>query len=58
MTFKKYQLFLIGLSTTLLMTACTQAEVKTTDVTKTSSISTITNTTNTTNTTIRLNLIV
>ena len=48
MTFKKYQLFLIGLSMTVLMTACTQAEVKTTDVTKTSSISTTTNTTNTT----------
>ena len=48
MSFKKYQLILLGLSTTLLMTACTQAEVKTTDVTKTSSISTTTNTTNTT----------
>lgn len=48
MTLKKYQLFLIGLSTTLLMTACTQAEVKTTDVTKISSISTTTNTINTT----------
>lgn len=47
MTLKKYQLFLIGLSTTLLMTACTQTAAKTTNGTKTtdSSISTVTNTT-------------
>ena len=47
MTFKKYQLFLIGLSTTILMTACTQAGAKTANAIKTtnSSISTTANTT-------------
>lgn len=47
MTLKKYQLFLIGLSTTLLMTACTQAGTKTANGTKTtaSNISTTSNTT-------------
>lgn len=46
MTFKKYQLFIIGLSTTVLMTACTQAGAKTANGTNTtnSSISTTTNT--------------
>ena len=47
MTLKKYQVFLIGLSTTVLMTACTQAGAKTANETNTtnSSISTTTNTT-------------
>lgn len=47
MTLKKYQFVLIGLSTTLLMTACSQAGAKTANRTKTtdSSISTTTNTT-------------
>ena len=47
MTLKKYQFVLIGLSTTLLMTACSQAGAKTANGTKTtdSSISTTTNTT-------------
>lgn len=47
MSFKKYQVFLIGLSTTLLMTACTQAGAKTANGSKTtdSSISTTNNTT-------------
>lgn len=47
MTFKKYQLFLIGLSMTVLMTACTQAGARTANGTNTtnSSISTTTNTT-------------
>lgn len=47
MTLKKYQLFLIGLSTSVLMTACTQAGAKTSNGTNTtnSSISTTTNTT-------------
>ena len=46
MSLKKYQVFLIGLSTTLLMTACTQAGAKTANGSKTtdSSISTTTNT--------------
>lgn len=46
MSFKKYQVFLIGLSTTLLMTACTQAGAKTANGSKTtdSSISTTNNT--------------
>ena len=45
MTLKKYQFVLIGLSTTLLMTACSQAGAKTANGTKTtdSSISTTTN---------------
>ena len=47
MTLKKYQVFLIGLSTTVLMTACTQAGAKTANETNTtnSSISKTTNTT-------------
>ena len=47
MTLKKYQFVLIGLSTTLLMTACSQAGAKIANGTKTtdSSISTTTNTT-------------
>lgn len=47
MTLKKYQFVLIGLSTTLLMAACSQAGAKTANGTKTtdSSISTTTNTT-------------
>lgn len=47
MTLKKYQLFLIGLSTSVLMTAYTQAGAKTSNGTNTtnSSISTTTNTT-------------
>lgn len=47
MTLKKYQVFLIGLSTTVLMTACTQAGAKIANETNTtnSSISTTTNTT-------------
>lgn len=47
MSLKKYQVFLIGLSTTLLMTACPQAGAKTANAIKTtnSSISTTANTT-------------
>lgn len=45
MSFKKYQVFLIGLSTTLLMTACTQAGAKiVSGIRTTDSISTTTNT--------------
>ena len=46
MSFKKYQVFLIGLSTTLLMTACTQAGAKiVSGIRTTDSISTTSNTT-------------
>ena len=47
MSLKKYQVFLIGLSTTLLMTACTQAGAKTANGSNTTdfSISTTNNTT-------------
>ena len=45
MSFKKYQVFLIGLSTTLLMTACTQAGAKiVSGIRTTDSISTTSNT--------------